>query len=398
MKNKILIFADHFLPGFRAGGPILSLSLLYENLQEHFDPIVATRNRDFGEAEPYREVSWDETTLYLEYTVHYFSKVGWAPLLALVRACRPKSIYLNSFFSAFSRRILILNRFGLVPCPVILAPRGELSTGALAIKGFKKRTYLSLFKALNLDMGVVFHATDKSEESDIKRLFRAKTCLIPNFSRPVAVGDFPLPQKRAGSLNLVFLSRISEKKNLLGAMQILAEGAIRGEVAFDVYGPIEDAAYWDRCLAKSRELSPNIRFRYLGAVESKDVLGILSRYHVLLLPTRNENFGHVIVEAMKLGLLPIVSDQTPWRGLEEIDAGWDLPLGGTAKFAEAIRRVVEMGQSEFSTWSAQAQSYIGQATGSSRYKEEYHSLFDGLAGDGFHKRSLMAVRFKDGTT
>lgn len=380
MKNRILIFADYFLPGFRAGGPILSLSLLHENLREDFDAIIATRNRDFGESKPYREVEWDRLTKFGNYSVHYLSRLGLLRILGVIRNARPQAIYLNSFFSAFTRLVLLLKKAGLVSCPVILAPRGELSGEALAIKGWKKKPFLALVKALHLEKDIVFHATDASEEADIRKLFRVKTHLLPNFSRQVQPEEFPLPDKEKGSLRLVFLSRITEKKNLLKALEILAAGGIRGDVLFSIYGPIENQDYWQDCLALSRSLPPNIRFEYAGVVESKDVLDVLSRYHALLLPTRNENYGHAIVEAMKLGLIPIISDRTPWRKLNEFNAGWDLPLNATEAFADAVQKVTEMDQMAFSASSGQARKFILQATENARNKEKYRSLFQGLTG------------------
>lgn len=44
------------------------------------------------------------------------------------------------------------------------------------------------------------------------------------------------------------------------------------------------------------------------------------------MPTFNENYGHAIVESFVAGLPVVISDRTPWRNLEKINAGWDIPL------------------------------------------------------------------------
>ena len=44
------------------------------------------------------------------------------------------------------------------------------------------------------------------------------------------------------------------------------------------------------------------------------------------MPTTHENFGHAVVEAWAHGRPVLLSDQTPWRGLAELDLGWDLQL------------------------------------------------------------------------
>ena len=53
---KILITCDYYLPGWKAGGPIRSLSALVEYLGDEFQFKVITRDRDFGDSKPYAGV------------------------------------------------------------------------------------------------------------------------------------------------------------------------------------------------------------------------------------------------------------------------------------------------------------------------------------------------------
>ena len=53
---------------------------------------------------------------------------------------------------------------------------------------------------------------------------------------------------------------------------------------------------------------------------------MLGKHHVFLFPTLGENFGQVILEAMTAGCAILISDATPWRGLQEKGYGWELPL------------------------------------------------------------------------
>jgi glycosyltransferase involved in cell wall biosynthesis len=46
----------------------------------------------------------------------------------------------------------------------------------------------------------------------------------------------------------------------------------------------------------------------------------------MVLPTYNENFGYVILEALLAGCPVILSDQPPWRDLEARQVGWTIPL------------------------------------------------------------------------
>ncbi len=84
---------------------------------------------------------------------------------------------------------------------------------------------------------------------------------------------------------------------------------------------------------------------------------MLAGYHLLVLPTRGENFGHVILEALLAGCPVLVSDQTPWRGLASRRAGWDLPLAAPDRFRAAVDEVVAMDGPTFADWSSRAVAF-----------------------------------------
>jgi hypothetical protein len=49
---------------------------------------------------------------------------------------------------------------------------------------------------------------------------------------------------------------------------------------------------------------------YVGELIDGDVTRLKNQYTFFILPTLNENFGHVIVELMSIGLIPILSKNT----------------------------------------------------------------------------------------
>ena len=67
--QKILIFTDGFLPKFKGGGPITSISNLVNLLNKNFNILICTRNHDFGESELYKDIVYDKITRYQEYNV-----------------------------------------------------------------------------------------------------------------------------------------------------------------------------------------------------------------------------------------------------------------------------------------------------------------------------------------
>ena len=129
------------------------------------------------------------------------------------------------------------------------------------------------------------------------------------------------------------------------------------------------------CQAKMRALPENVKATYHGRVAHDEVLDVLRRYHVYLLPTRGENFGHSIVEAMQAGCIPVISDQTPWQDLEQERVGWAISLNDTQRFRDALRTVMDMDDEEFSGWSQRARTYGQEHAVNPQTVEQNRQLF-----------------------
>jgi glycosyltransferase involved in cell wall biosynthesis len=356
-RPVVLCFASYYLPGFKSGGPVRSLTNLCEWASDRFDVRVLTRNRDLGEAAHYPDCEPGTWHLRAAAGVTYLDESWRTPLQIrrAVLAAAPRLLYFQSFLDPLTTILpLIMRRFGLVPgtIPVAVAPRGELSPGALGLKARKKALYLTMARWLGLYRGISWHATSEAEVAHIRDWAGAdaRVFLASNLPRRVVACDRPARRpKRAGELQLVFISRVSRMKNLDGALAMLASAGV--PATLDVYGMLEDPAYWSACQAQILALPPTIHVRYCGVVEPAEVPAVMDRYHALLLPTLGENFGHVILEALVAGCPVVISDRTPWRGLEVAHAGFDLDLDRPADFVAALRRLAAMDAAEYSEWS-----------------------------------------------
>ena len=96
-----------------------------------------------------------------------------------------------------------------------------------------------------------------------------------------------------------------------------------------------------------------------GAVDTAEVPAVLAGQDMLFLPTRGENYGHVLVEAWSAGLPVLTSNQTPWRGLEAAGVGWDLELGESSlsAFAEKIDLLAQLNVAELGRVSEKSLDY-----------------------------------------
>jgi glycosyltransferase involved in cell wall biosynthesis len=358
----VLATSDYYFPGEKGGGAVQALANMVSRVGDTRTFKIITRDRDLGDESAYPSVAANRWHRVGKAEVMYLSPARrLREIFLLARNTGFDILYLNSSFSpTFTVWLLVLRKLGLVRAqPLIVAPRGEFSPGALRIKGFKKRLYLWLARLTGLYRHAIWHVSTEDEKCDVQRHFGrdarviiARDCL-PN--REDINANVCTRDKVEGRLDIVFLSRICRKKNLDGAVAMLA--ALRGAIRMHIYGPQEDPSYWKECQALIERLPDYIEVKYCGAVAHEDVPDILARYHLFILPTHGENFGYAIIEALLAGCPVLISDQTPWRDLQAKGVGWDLPLGERERFREVLQACIDMDQAAFLALSARVREY-----------------------------------------
>lgn len=378
MKLKVLVLAEHFIPAVKGGGPIRSIKNLVDNLYDKIDFYIITSDRDLGDDKPFDNIELDKWVQVGKAKVLYtdFSKLSFRKIVRLINSVKYDVLYLNSFFSFKITTIpLFLRRLKLIPRKrVVLAPRGQFSLGALSLKSRKKKLFILLTRLLGLYKGIIWQATTEFEKDDIKNIFgkEADIKIANNLTNNYKEYKYNKEiTKEKGELRVVFLSRIHPKKNLKMAIQLLKN--IKGKVKFEIYGPIEDKDYWNECKELVSTLPTNIEVCYQGVASHNNVINIFKKNHIFLFPTLGENFGHVIAEALSGGCPVIISDQTPWRELEEKGVGWDISLNDKDKFVRTIQLCVDLEQDEYNKLSENAFSYIKKNI---NLKEEVENSFN----------------------
>jgi glycosyltransferase involved in cell wall biosynthesis len=385
-KPVILVFVRYYLPGFRSGGPVRSLSNLIERLGDLYDFKVVCLDRDFLQEEGYPEVTCGQWQTCGKAQVLYLreDQLGWVRLKRLVREVPAQLVYLNSLLDpVFSIKPLVACGFG-AGLPVLIAPRGELSPGALKLKWAKKRLFLLVSKIFRLQGRAYWHACSETEVADIARAVappKERVFHAANLVNFVQAGQIRTTEKASHHLRVVFLSRISPKKNLLGAIRMVAK--LQGDVSFDVWGPIDDMRYWNECLGEIKRSRASVRIAYRGEVPHEQIADTLNGYDAFLLPTLGENFGHAILEALSCGLPVIISDRTPWRNLKEAGVGADISLDDEAAFVSALGAYAAMDGLAYGVVRGQCGEYARQWLGANEHPEDYKNMFDtAMSGNG----------------
>lgn len=316
-----------------------------DQLSDEFRFRIVTDDRDLGDGRPYPNIDEGQWQSVGRARVLYLPRSGRGlrSVARLMRQVPGEILYLNSFFHPwFTTLPLLARRLGLAPpMPIILAPRGEFSPGALSLKPMKKRLFLRAAGIIALHQNLTWQASTPFEAEDIQRLFGTNSRIFIARNVPSAPSFQPSCQYRPSPiLRVVFLSRISPKKNLLYALHVLKK--ISAPLVFSIYGPIEDRSYWEECEKVIASMPPHVKVEYRGAIEPGSVIEELAGHDIFFLPTRGENYGHVIAEALCAGLPLLLSDQTPWRELVRHGVGSDLPLDDPSAFVRYIEEVAKL--------------------------------------------------------
>ena len=322
---------EWYPPAYKAGGPIRSVhnlvQLLRAQTNHHLE--VVCGDRDLGSDSPLEGIQRNTPLQQDGVVVTYRSSTSRRWWLDRLRGTEgspsPDVVYLNSLFSVpFALHPLMAAR--ALGIPVVLAPRGMLGAGALAIKPFKKKVFLFVARALGWFRKVRWHASTEVERGEILAHFPGARVHIA-LNVPLVQAN-ALALKSEGPVTWIMLGRVQQKKNLHFALEALQNVDLKGRrLRVDLVGPAEDEAYLQKLLGMSK---PGLEVRHVGAVPPHELGPLWERSHALLMPTTHENFGHAVVEAWAHGRPVLLSDQTPWRGLPDAGLGWDLPLDQAA--------------------------------------------------------------------
>lgn len=384
MKKNILILNTYFLPGYKGGGPVKSINnIVSSNLSEKYNFYIITSDRDLNDNKPYENIIINQWLNKNDYKICYINRknTNFKLLRDLINSVEFTHIYLNGYFSPyFTIKPLILKKLGLLNCKsFIISPRGDFSPGHLNIKRFKKYTYIIIAKILGLYKGLLWQSTSGIETNHILAIYKnskIKSASNLPFKNP-EYNEVYYKNKNKNSLKLVFLSRIVPKKNLLFALECLSEIEIdEGSIEFAIYGPQEDSIYWAKCEQIINTMkNKNIKVVYKGELKQEKVIEELSNYHAFFFPTFGENYGHVIVESMLAGCIPLISDQTPWQNLSDLKTGWDIGLDNKKGFIEVIHELLEMNQEQFNLYSNNTFDFILKESNYNKILKETEELF-----------------------
>jgi glycosyltransferase involved in cell wall biosynthesis len=325
---KILHVVPTYLPAWRHGGPILAVHGLCKALAARRHEVTVFTTDVHGEGAldvPLgRPVGIDGVEVRY-FPVRSLRRLYWAPgLAAAARAemARCDAVHLHSVFlwptSAAARTA------ERADVPYVLSPRGMLVPELIRTRGrWRKLAWLALAERRTIERAAALHATSALEADEAARLGfpLPPVAVVPNgidlkpWDGDLGALSPPVRAVVAGGPFLLFLGRLSWKKGLDRLIPALA--VVPGAV-LAIAGNDEEALRPE--LERLAQGTGQVRF--LGPVHGPDKAALLHRAAALVLPSRSENFGNVVLEAWAAGRPVAVTPEVGLAGtVREAGAG-----------------------------------------------------------------------------
>lgn len=210
--------------------------------------------------------------------------------------------------------------------PYVLTVHGMLDDWSMAQKPLKKRLYLALGGRRLLERAAAVHCTAKGELEQARKWFSNGAGHVAPYifdlspfrelpGRDVAVRA--IPDAGGDEPTILFLSRLHYKKQpevLIDAAAMLRDEGRKFRVLIAGTGTPE---YEARLKQQVERLDLGRIVRFVGLVLGDVKVSLYQMADVFVLPTSQENFGFVLVEALAAGTPAVTTRGTDiWQELE----------------------------------------------------------------------------------
>ena len=200
---------------------------------------------------------------------------------------------------------------------IVFSPHGMLDPYSFSLKPFRKKLAWFLFQKIILKFSDLIIVNSLVEKKNIDKLFKKKNTIVISHGVSDINRKYYNKIQKNKKINFVFFSRIHPVKNLKKLIDIWYNNVFFKNYELSIYGDIADIQYFDT-FKKKIYLNKNISYK--GPLY-KDKIKTLSKYHVFVLPSISENFGLVILEALKANLYLILNKNLPWEILKKKELG-----------------------------------------------------------------------------
>lgn len=327
---KIIHITPSYKPAFIYGGTITAIAQLCEALvksNQDIEVVTTTANgkNDFVfPAAKAHHIDGVSITYFNRYTkdhTHFSPPLLWHLLKSISKDQKDLIIHIHSWWNLTSLFSCLIAKYKNIP--VILSPRGMLSTYTLNNRNKLFKKMIHFFIGERLLNYCAVHATSSKELEDLSKFQnKANITVIPNLVHfPPALHISPdIPHNSEERFNLLFLSRIEEKKGIELLFKALHNAGFSWQLTIAGSG---DQSY----LKKLRLLAQNLKIYnqivWAGQVSDQNKYMLIAKNDLLVLFSHNENFANVIAESLTVGTPVAISTEVGLAPfIVKYDLGW----------------------------------------------------------------------------
>ena len=327
---KILQITPSYKPAYIYGGPTMSVAKLCEALVQHnldLEVLTTTANgKTELNVESGEKISVDGVpATYFKRITKDHTHFSPALLLGLREKIKeqktknkdlPPVIHIHSWWNLVTIFSCLMAK--IYHIPVVLSPRGMLTAYTQNNRNSLLKSILHTLIGKSLLRYCHIIASSEQEQQDLLQIIMPKSItIIPNLvSLPHEQGA--RSKEQGTPFNLLFLSRIEEKKGLDILFEALANLNIKWTLNIGGNG---DEEYIKNLKLKAKNLKINDNIHWLGHINNQDKFELMANHDLLVLTSHNENFANVVIESLSVGTPVLLSKQV---GLSSYVAANDL--------------------------------------------------------------------------
>lgn len=244
--------------------------------------------------------------------------------------------------------------------PLVVSPRGTMSSWALSNSAMKKRLFWAVFQKQTVARAACLHATAEQEYRDIRSAgFTQPVCVIPNgidipdYSAPCSSGE---SASASCSKEVLFLGRIHPVKGvdiLINAWSKLAPQ--RPGWRLKIVGPCEGDYAQKLREQIMRKSIPDCTIE--GPLYGLEKHVAYQNAQLYVLPSHSENFGMTVAESLANATPVITTTNTPWSDLTTKRCGWSIDLS-ELQLTEALLEATALNAIELNEMGLRGREYM----------------------------------------
>ncbi len=167
-------------------------------------------------------------------------------------------------------------------------------------------------------------AGSMATKKQLPQKFSDKTLYLPENAIDISRFSLKNTSTYEFPIKAAFVGRLVPYKGVDMGIEAIADLAREGKMTYDIYGsgPEEEAL---RQQVKDMGLEGKVTVH--GFVPNEDLQGKLVNADVLVFPSIREFGGGVVLEAMALGVVPVIADYAGPAELVTPESGYSIPMG-----------------------------------------------------------------------